>query len=245
MTSEEALSVSLEGGSVPGPIALVGSGEFLPQMVEIDRFLLSGRVARAAFLPTAAGEEGPLRFQHWLDLGRAHYEAMGVEAVPVPIVNAADANDPALVERLTDVGLIYLSGGNPGYLAATLRGSLAWDMIVTRWKAGVALAGCSAGAGALTAVAPDVRGRRFNEPGLGLIPNLAVIPHYDKMIGWDPGFATRMTAQLPAGVHMIGIDEDTALVGGPTQWTVMGRQSVHILLGTKSVFHSGEELTLA
>ncbi len=236
----------LEGhGPVPGPIALVGSGEFLPQMVETDRFLLDGRLARAAFLPTAAGEEGTGTVQRWLDLGRAHYEAMGIEAVPVPIVNAADANDPAMVELLTDVGLIYLSGGNPGYLAATLRDSLAWDMIVSQWKTGVALAGCSAGAAALTAVAPDVRGRRFTEPGLGLIPHLAVIPHYDKMVGWDPGFATRMTSHLPAGVHMVGIDEDTALVGGPTRWKVMGRQSVHVLAGTAGDFLHGDELVLS
>lgn len=51
----------------PGPIALVGSGEFLPQMVEVDRWLLNGRLPRAAFLPTAAGEEGPVQ---WRGTGR-------------------------------------------------------------------------------------------------------------------------------------------------------------------------------
>ena len=44
----------------PGPIALVGSGEFLPVMEDVDRGLLAGRPPRAAFLPTAAGEEGPV-----------------------------------------------------------------------------------------------------------------------------------------------------------------------------------------
>ena len=60
--------------TTPGPIALVGSGEFLPQMEEVDRYLLAGRPPRAAFLPTAAGQEGPASVSRWLALGREHYE---------------------------------------------------------------------------------------------------------------------------------------------------------------------------
>ena len=153
-----------------GPIALVGSGEFLPQMVDVDRFLLTGRPPRAAFLPTAAGEEGAASVNRWLKLGTDHYTAMGIEPVAIPVLNADDANRADLAALIDDVGLIYLSGGNPGYIAKSLRNSLVWDAIVRAWLNGAALAGCSAGAMVLTASAPDVRGGRrvSSEPATNL-----------------------------------------------------------------------------
>ena len=43
---------------------------------------------------------------------------------------------------------------------------------------------------------------------------------------------------------LLGIDEDTALVGGPHEWTVQGRQSVWELGEGKRVEHpSGSVLT--
>ena len=216
----------------PGPIALVGSGEFLPQMVEVDRWLLHGRPQRAAFLPTAAGQEGDASVRRWLALGTEHYRAMGVEPVGVPVRERTDADDVELAALVVGAGLVYLSGGNPGHLADTLRGTAVWHAIVAAWQAGAALAGCSAGAMALTASAPDVRGGRMApKPGLGLIAHLAVLPHFDRMAEWDPTAKERVIATHP-GVTVLGIDEDTALVGGPTEWTVMGR-------GRVSVFASG------
>ena len=228
----------------PGPIALVGSGEFLPQMNDVDRALLNGRPQRAAFLPTAAGEEGQRSVRRWLDLGIAHYRRLGVEPVPVPVITAADASDGALAALLEGCGLIYLSGGNPGYLANTLRGSIVWEAIVSHWQRGGAVAGCSAGAGALSTQAPDVRSGARDTAGLGLVSNLAVIPHYDRMARWDPSFADRLKGRRIPGVEVVGIDEDTALVGGGTEWTVMGLQSVHILSTPIKVLRSGERWTV-
>ncbi|MBC7373040.1 MAG: peptidase, partial [Frankiales bacterium] len=37
----------------PGPLALVGSGEYLPVMLEVEAQLLAGRPARYVQLPTA------------------------------------------------------------------------------------------------------------------------------------------------------------------------------------------------
>ena len=230
-----------------GSIALVGSGEFLPQMVEVDRLLLTGRPTRAAFLPTAAGEEGPASFGRWLSLGTAHYRTMDVEAVPVPVANRDDANNPDLAALISGVGLIYLSGGNPGYLARTLQGTLVWQAIVDSWAAGASLAGCSAGAMAITAEAPRVRGSAMSsEPGLALVGHLAVIPHFDRMAQWGPKFMERATAPQRPGITVVGIDEDTALVGGPRQWTVMGRQHVTVFTADGPVVHArGDEVTLA
>jgi cyanophycinase len=230
-----------------GPIALVGSGEFLPQMVEVDRWLLAGRRPRAAFLPTAAGEEGPASVNRWLKLGTDHYSAMGIEPVAVPVLNADDANREDLAALIDDVGLIYLSGGNPGYIARSLRNSLVWGAIVRAWQNGAALAGCSAGAMMLTASAPDVRGgrRMATEPASNLVEHVTVIPHFDRMAQWNPGMVEQAQAQLQPGFHLVGVDEDTALVGGLTEWTVMGRQRVTVFGadGTTQFTH-GQRLSL-
>jgi hypothetical protein len=129
-----------------GPIALVGSGEFLPAMEAVDAALLAGRPARAVFLPTAAGEEGPDRVAYWLRLGTDHYRRLGAEPVPLAVLDRRDADDEKLAAQVEGAGLIYLSGGNPGYLADTLRGTAVLDAILGAWRDGAALAGCSAGA---------------------------------------------------------------------------------------------------
>ena len=230
----------------PGPIALVGSGEFLPQMADVDRFLLTGRPPRAAFLATAAGLEGPETVSRWLALGTEHYRSLGVQPVPVPVIDGDDADDPDLIGLLDGAGLIYLSGGNPAYLARTLRGRRMWDAIAGAWRAGAALAGCSAGAMALSAEAPSVRGGAPDEAGLGVVGHLAVIPHFDRIARWDSTLVARRTARSTPGITVVGIDEDTALVGGPTRWTVMGRLTVTVFRPDGPTVHrAGEQLVLA
>jgi cyanophycinase len=216
-------------------------------MAEVDRLLLDGRPQRAAFLPTAAGQEGEASVARWLSLGTEHYTAMGIEPVPVRVVDRRDADDPALTALVRSVGLIYLSGGNPGYVAETLRGTAMWTAIVDAWRAGAALAGCSAGAMALTADAPHVRDRAMTpHPGLGLVAHLAVIPHFDRVAGWDPDLTARAVARSGPGTTVVGLDEDTALVGGPMDWTVMGRQHVTVFGPAGPTSHpAGTRLRLA
>jgi cyanophycinase len=100
---------------------------------------------------------------------------------------------------------------------------------VAAWQEGASLAGCSAGAGALTTVAPNQRGGK-SEEGLGTVPNLAVIPHYDRARFIRPVFMRIIRSSAPEGIEIVGIDEDTALVGRPgEEWTVTGRQSVVLI----------------
>jgi cyanophycinase len=211
-----------------GPIALVGSGEFLPVMEAVDAALLDGRPARAVFLPTAAAPEGPERVDYWLRLGTEHYGRLGAEPVPLAVLDRRDADDPANAAAVAGAGLVYLSGGNPGYLAETLRGTAVLEAILTAWRAGTALAGCSAGACALTAIADDIR-TGASHPGLAVVPELVVLPHFDRIERWAPGVVDRRAAGLIPGQILVGIDEETALISGNGGWRVEGRQKVWIV----------------
>ncbi|MFM7985008.1 MAG: peptidase, partial [Candidatus Fonsibacter sp.] len=57
-----------------GSIALVGSGEYLPQMLEIEKALIedgieNGKRAIYIQIPTAAGQESNNRLEYWKNLG--------------------------------------------------------------------------------------------------------------------------------------------------------------------------------
>lgn len=213
-----------------GPVALVGSGEFLPVMEAVDAALLAGRAPRAVFLPTASAQEGPDRVDYWLRLGTEHYDRLGVEPVPLAVLDRRDADDPANAAAVDGAGLVYLSGGNPGYLADALRGTAVLAAVLAAWRAGAALAGCSAGACALTAVAGDTRTGAIR-PGLAVVPELVVLPHFDQIERWRPGIVDRSRADLAPGQILVGIDEETALISGEGGWRVVGRQKVWVVEG--------------
>jgi cyanophycinase-like exopeptidase len=87
---------------------------------------------------------------------------------------------------------------------------------------------------ALTGQVPDIR-HPFREavPGLGAVPQLSVLPHFDRFAGRLPDVVLTRVSNPPPGVTSVGVDEDTALVGGwrddPDEWEVVGRQSVWVL----------------
>lgn len=228
--------------SAAGPVALVGSGEYLPVLEPLERALISGRPPRYVQLATAAAPEGDAVLARWHRLGRDAADRIGVEQVVVDVRTRDDAQRSDLAALVEGAGLVYLSGGNPAYLAETLRGTVVWTAIVDAWRAGAALAGCSAGAMALSASLPDVRRPwRPALEGLGVVGMVEVIPHFDRFAVRMPDLVARRIAGTPPGVRLVGVDEDTALVGGldegwsgeaaapGTTWRVHGRRSVWLL----------------
>lgn len=219
--------------SAPGRLALVGSGEYLPVMQEIEGWLLQGRPSRYVQLATAAAPEGDDSLAHWHGLGRAAAERLGVEQVVVDVRTRSDADDERWVEAIRGAGLVYLSGGNPTHLADSLRGSRVWEAIVREWRAGASLAGCSAGAMAMASEIGDFRHPgKAAVPGLGVLPDVRVLPHFDRLTHWMPDFTMPL---MPKGALTLGIDEDTALLGQSlddgVSWTFTprGRLSAWIL----------------
>ncbi len=55
------------------------------------------------------------------------------------------------------------------------------------------------------------------------------VQHFDRLAGWVPDLLLTRLVDTPAGVTVVGVDEDTALVGGPHAWRVEGRQSAWVL----------------
>ena len=210
----------------PGPLALVGSGEYLPVMADVEAGLLAGRPTRYVQLATAAVPDGPSVVERWHNLGTEQAQRLGVDAVILPVNDRTDADNSEIAEQVAGAGLIYLSGGNPGFLADTLRDTAVWAAIVTAWQGGAALAGCSAGAMAMTSWVPSLRHpRQGGTNGLALLPHLRVIPHFDFFTSKVPDLVTRFLLPYDPAITVLGIDEETALVGGPSEWTVQGRQS--------------------
>lgn len=212
-----------------GPLALVGSGEFLPAMAEVDADLLEGRARRVAVLPTAAGPEGDRSVRRWFDLAHRHYAGLDAEVVEVDVRDRAAAMDQRFVDLLDGVGMIYLSGGNPGHLADTLRGTPLGGAIARTWRAGAALAGCSAGAMALGRTTLTMRTHPVE--GLGLAGPVATIPHFDRF-----GFARRIAGAVSSlvidrGETVVGVDEMTAVVWSPIDgaWRAAGAAKVWLV----------------
>jgi cyanophycinase-like exopeptidase len=216
-------------------------------MTDIERALIDGRPPKYVQLATAAAPEGDESLARWHALGRAQAERLGAEQVVVDVRTREDADTAELATLVAGAGLVYLSGGNPAYLADTLRDTAVWRAIVDAHEAGAALAGCSAGAMALSDWAPRMRDlvHTTQPTGLGVVPKVRVIPHFDKMLGWMPDMLRNAVLHKPDGTTLIGIDEDTALVSTGAEWEVQGRQSVWVLGPGSRVEHkAGTRLTL-
>jgi cyanophycinase len=233
-----------------GLINLVGSGEYLPVMNVVDRYLLdsldlNGRQPRVVCLPTAAGREGDSSVNRWLNMGVQHFQALGAEVTPIRIIDRATAQDPQWEPLIESADLIYFSGGDPGYLYETMRDSCAWRAAQRAWERGAIYAGCSAGAMILARRMPSFR-LAGTQDGFGIVPATYIVPHFDAIPGiWKP-LVIGLQHQLKKGERMLGVDENTALIGKlGGEWTVKGESKVHVFTREGKVsYSSGETLTL-
>jgi cyanophycinase-like exopeptidase len=168
-------------------------------------------------------------------------------SVFLPIFTREDAMRIDFAEKIQGAGLIYLSGGDPHYLAQTLAGTPVWDAIIASWKSGSSLAGCSAGAMAFGPDIPHFRKmKESGEIGFGLLPHIRVIPHYNKFFKWIPDSAAQLFLKAPEGVRIVGIDESTAIVTNNLKvWNIYGEGHVHLLNGRNAgKYPAGDEIEI-
>ena len=221
-----------------GVLALVGSGEYSLQMQEFETGLLHsafshGKQNRYIQIPTGSSHEGEDRRNFWRRKGQEQSDRIGSECVYLPIHEREDAFNPEFVDQIEGAGLIYFSGGDPHRIAEIFRSSPLWGAIVESYESGTSLAGCSAGAMAFGGTIMGIR-KSSHSAGLGLLPDIEVIPHYDKMLGWLPDRVASFIARGGADTTLIGIDENTALYHDGA-WHRSGVGKVHILRGSLKI----------
>ena len=164
-----------------GPLALVGGDELHPGNEPQDALLAEAAAAGPAYvIATAAARHRP-------ELAAAHahewFARFGLDVVELPARTKTQARSSDTAALARDGTFFYLVGGDPGIVPDVLGGSLVWQAVVEAWLGGAALAGSSAGAMALGAWTlirgrvPGDRERRYRD-ALGLVPNVAVLPHF-------------------------------------------------------------------
>ncbi len=222
-----------------GFLLLEGGAEFGGAMSEPDLAairLADGLEAPIAILPTAAAPDhnqdraGRNALSWFRSLGASRAEV-------VPVVDRQSANDPALAERIRNARLIYMLGGFPGYLADTLRGSLAWKAAIATYARAGVIGGSSAGAMVLCEHFYDPDTAQV-EAGLNLVANACVIPHHN---GFGRAWSSKLTHALPDAV-LIGIDERTGILndtGG--RWTAYGAGQATLYRGGASTIYGRQE----
>jgi cyanophycinase len=216
-------------GMTLGPLALVGGDELKPGYEPQDEALVRAAGGGPAYvLATAAGRQRP-------DLAVANavrwFAGLGQEMRELPAIRRRDVTSAENVERAGRGRLFYLVGGDPGLVPKTLAGTPLWDAVVEAWRAGAALAGSSAGAMALcewTLVRERMPGddRRRAVPGLGLVPGVAVLPHFETF-----GHRWVDSASERGEVVLLGLDERTAAVWEQGSWRVLGDGGVTVIAG--------------
>jgi cyanophycinase len=236
--------VSKDERSAAGPLALVGGDELNPGNESQDRVLVAAAGGGPAFvLATAAGRQHPeASVRH----ARAWFSRLGLDVEELPAIGRRDANSGSNAERARGGRFFYLVGGDPGRVPTTLAGTPVWEAIVEAWRVGAALAGSSAGAMALgewvliRARFPGDEARRY-APGLGVIPGVAVIPHFDtfgqKWVKGSLDAAPRKDAVL------VGVDERSAALWRDGSWNAYGPGGVTVFAGGgEHRFSAGEAI---
>jgi cyanophycinase len=235
-----------------GLIALVGSGEYLPVMEDVDRYLLAhcgadSRKPKVVCLPTAAGQEGDESVSRWMRMGEQHFIKLDAEVYSLHVTNRLEADDPAYVELVAEADLVYCSGGNPHYLYETLKGSKLWQAAEKAFERGAVYAGCSAGAMIMGEHMPDFRTLGIRQKAaFSVLPGATIFPHFDQMMRWRRMLMPMIQSRLSADGYALGVDEDTALVGTlGASWQVMGHGQVYVISknDVKS-YTTGQAMTL-
>jgi cyanophycinase len=225
----------------PGPLALVGGDELHPGNEPQDRLLAEAAGGGPAYvLATAAARQRP-------ELAVANavrwFGALGLAVEELPATRRSHVTSTDAVERARRGRFFYLVGGDPGLVPRTLAGTPLWDAIVDAWSRGAALGGSSAGAMALcewTLIRERTPGdeRRRYAPALGLVPGVAVLPHFETFgHRWVPSASER------DGVVLLGLDERTAAVWRNGAWRALGAGGVTtIARGARRRFEPGEPI---
>src|SRR5207302_386713 len=179
-----------------------------------------------------------------VDHATSWFKTLGLALEELPVLKPADANSKELAALARAGGFFYLVGGDPGLVAQVLRDSRVWKAMFEAWLDGASLAGSSAGAMAMCshtlirATWPNRFNRRPSD-ALGVVPDTAVLPHFDT---FGHRWIESAQQELP-GVTLLGIDERSAATWTDAGWRAAGPGAVTVIKGhEKASFKSGAKI---
>ncbi len=188
-----------------GTVCLQGGAEFGPDCREMDAALLrdAGGPVVVTALAGAVGREYDTAGRH----GVEHFRALGAsDAVSAPDVRV----DPeGALEVLRRARLLVLPGGSPARLLQALTGTPVGDVVRALLDDGGTVSGSSAGAMVLCGATVLPEGDAGVVPGLGVLPDLAVVPHWT---GQRAGWTRALLAALPPYGLVLGLPEQSGVV---------------------------------
>lgn len=253
-----------------GKIALIGSGELTPSMVEVHKYLVADQTERrkSVFLDTPAGfqpnaDDISRKAQQYFH-DNVQRELIVGSCKSMETLSAYDLQ--LLLQLFSETGFLLVGPGSPTYLLRQMSDSSLLSAMVEIAKTGGSLA--IASAAALTAgshTLPVYEIYKVGEPlhwktGLNILSHfgidLVVIPHWDNgeggthdtrfcYMGWER--FEQLRKLLPADTAYLGIDEHTACVldfqSGHCE--IRGQGGIEILQDQQHVhFAKGERFSL-
>lgn len=225
-----------------GTLILHGGDAFTPQNKQLHydwlRLIRGEHRPRVSVVPVAALKKPILTAQ---ETSRYFH---GVATFPdyAEITDQLSANTAANYSALDKTDAIVLTDGSPAYMIDQLRGTHTETVLHNILQRKAALFGVGASAMALGGI---YWLDNTWEPGLAVAPHLAILPRYDIVrMRLSP---ERLLADLPDGVTLVGIEENTALVCHPEgYYSVLGGGTVTIVRGPddEREHHSGHRFAL-
>ena len=264
-----------------GKIAFLGSGEtslaggriFESLARNISEPSSGPRSLRIAVMETTAGFEQnsfqvASRVAEFLKTRLQNYKPV-IDIIPArKLGTELSPDNPQILQPLLSANMIFMGPGSPSYAARQLRGTLAWDIIRARHRAGATLVFSSAATISVGArVLPVYEIYKVGEdvhvkPGLDLFAdygmNLSFVPHWNNAEGGIDLDTSRCfigierfdlwRSLLPVENILVGLDEHSGIIVDFDKaiCEVSGVSSVTVLKQTgMEIYPSGAKFPLS
>jgi cyanophycinase len=163
------------------------------------------------------------------------FRRLGTERVQALYIDSReDARLPTTIQVMEGATGVFFTGGNQIRVTNLLGGTHLDDCLHERQRAGMVLAGTSAGAAIMSSIMITEGSSETNpkvnvvekSPGMGFLPDVVIDQHFAQR--GRLGRLLTVVAEHPGNLGL-GIDEDTAIVVQDGSFTVIGEGSVTII----------------
>ena len=221
-------------------VCLQGGGEFAPGCRVMDQQLL--RHVDGPVVVAALAAEPGRQYATAVRNGVSHFRACGASDVS----GAPDVREDSAgaLRALREARLVVLPGGSPSRLLTAQQTSPVGALLAALVDDGGSGLGASAGAMVLGSwtVLPDRRdpqGALAVAEGLGLVPGVAVVPHWSG--GSSRGSWLRALASAPEPLRVLGLPEESGVLLADGTATAVGQAPTR-LVGEERDVAVGAEL---